>query len=64
MKVQYPKCAYGPYCSLNPIGNGLYILEAVSSYIIDIDPRSHIRGQGHSVHIAKIHVRDIYFFIW
>ena len=23
MRVQYPKCAYGPYCYLNPIKNGL-----------------------------------------
>ena len=26
MRVQYPKCAYGPYCKLNPIKNGVYIL--------------------------------------
>ena len=26
MRVQYPKCAYGPYCSSNPIKNGVYIL--------------------------------------
>ena len=26
MRVQYAKCAYGPYCKLNPIKNGVYIL--------------------------------------
>ena len=26
MRVQFPKCAYGPYCWLNPIQNGAYIL--------------------------------------
>ena len=34
MRVQYPKCAYGPYCKLNPIKNGVYILVEVSFYII------------------------------
>ena len=29
-KVQYPKCAYGPYCELNPIQNGVYIYVEVS----------------------------------
>ena len=24
-RVQYPKCAYGPLCKLNPILNGVYI---------------------------------------
>ena len=33
MRVQYPKCAYGPYCKLNPIPNGVYILVEVSFYI-------------------------------
>ena len=33
MRVHYPKCAYGPYCLLNPIQNGVYILEEVSFYI-------------------------------
>ena len=32
-RVQYPKCAYGPYCLLNPIQNGVYILVQVSFYI-------------------------------
>ena len=33
--VLYPKCAYGPYCYLNPIKNGVYtyILVEVSFYI-------------------------------
>ena len=34
MRVQYPKCAYGPYCLLNPIKNGVYILVEVSFYIV------------------------------
>ena len=33
MRVQYPKYAYGPYCLLNPIYNGVYILVEVSFYI-------------------------------
>ena len=33
MRVQYPKCAYGPYCLLNLIKNGVYILVEVSFYI-------------------------------
>ena len=33
MRVQYPKCAYGPYCKLNPIQNGVYILVEVSIHI-------------------------------
>ena len=33
MRVQYPKSAYGPYCWLNPIQNGLNILVEVSFYI-------------------------------
>ena len=32
MRVQYPKCAYGPYCKLNLIQNGVYILVEVSFY--------------------------------
>ena len=31
--LQYPKCAYGPYCKSNPIKNDLYILIEVSFYI-------------------------------
>ena len=34
MRVQYPKCAYGPYCKLNPIKNGVYISVEVSFYIL------------------------------
>ena len=30
MRVQYPKCAYGPYCELNPFYNGVYIWVEVS----------------------------------
>ena len=26
------KCAYGPYCKLNPFKNGVYILVEVSFY--------------------------------
>ena len=33
MRVQYPKCAYGPYRSFNPIKNGVYILVEVSIWI-------------------------------
>ena len=33
MKVHYPICAYGPYCSLNLITNGVYNLVEVSFYI-------------------------------
>ena len=29
-RVQYPKCAYGPYRLFNPIKNGVYILVEVS----------------------------------
>ena len=29
-RVQYPKCAYGPYWKLNPIENGVYIWVEVS----------------------------------
>ena len=35
MRVQYPKCANGPYCWFNPIENGVYILVEVSFYIAD-----------------------------
>ena len=37
MRVQYPKCAYGPYCELNPIQNGVYILVEVSFLNYDSD---------------------------
>ena len=33
MRVQYPKCAYGIYCKLNPIKIGVSILREVSFYI-------------------------------
>ena len=33
MRVQYPKCVYGPYCLLDPYKNGVYILVEVSFYI-------------------------------
>ena len=47
---QYPKCAYGPYCYLNPIKNGVYILEEVSyfNYLVSVtaggpeSPRAHV----------------------
>ena len=32
MRVQYPKCAYDPYCELNPILNGGYFFVEVSFY--------------------------------
>ena len=34
MRVQYPKCAHGPYCLFNPIQNGVYILAEVSFHIV------------------------------
>ena len=33
IELQYPKCAYGPCCSFNPIWNGEYILVDVPFYI-------------------------------
>ena len=36
MRVQYLKCAYGPYYKLNSIQNGVYILEEVSFYILKV----------------------------
>ena len=33
VRVHYMKCAYGRYCKLNPIFNGVYILVEVSIYI-------------------------------
>ena len=37
MRVRYPKCAYGPYCLLNPIQNGVqvYILVEVFLFILE-----------------------------
>ena len=37
MRVQYPECAYGPYCDFNPITNDVYMLVGVSFiYILKI----------------------------
>ena len=33
MIVQYPKWAYGSYCLLDPIKNGVYIWVEVSFYL-------------------------------
>ena len=33
MRVQYPKCAYGPYRLIKSDKNGVYILVKVSVYI-------------------------------
>ena len=38
MRVQYPKCACGPYCKLGPICNGVYIFVEVSFYISACNP--------------------------
>ena len=38
-RVQYPKCAYGPYLKFNPIKNGVYILVEVSIWIIKLKPK-------------------------
>ena len=38
MRVQYPKYAYGLYCLLNPIENGVYVLIGDSYYIDNETP--------------------------
>ena len=65
MRVQYPKCAYGPYCLFNPIENGAYILVEVSFYISSIlhNSSQKLRKIKHFSQKYTINVTRIAFFI-
>ena len=45
-RVQYPKSAYGPYCTLNPIYNGVYNLVEIFIHISTTWSASLLVDQG------------------
>ena len=51
MRVQYPKCAYGPYRLCNPIKNGVYILVEVFflnlNYLVSVTAGGPVSPRGH-----------------
>ena len=57
MMVQNPKCAYGTYCLLISILNGVYILVEISFYIMNIKTKSNIIyvdvNFRHKIHSAE-----------
>ena len=50
-RVQYPKCAYDPYCYSNPIENSVFIIVEVSSiyfnYLLSVHAGGPVSSRGH-----------------